>query len=114
MHSMLFLSLFCSAFAGAALSAEHAPARGPLVLRLEFAAEPGHARVRLAQVAEVVSDPEEVWSVVRDLIVAQPNDRCVTRGKIERRLAGAGLPAGSCRVTGPAVCDLAGGGGQGR
>ncbi len=92
-----------------ALDAHGAPpaeARGPLLLRLAFEARAAGGIVRLADVAQPLADPERIWSEVEEMVVAGADARFVSRGKLERRLLDAGLPARAVRLTGPALCEL--------
>ncbi len=76
-----------------------------LVLRLHFDAA-AQRIVRLEDVCTAVEDPRRVWPAVREVILASQPRKGISRGWIEHRLIGAGLPVGRLQVTGPAMCRL--------
>ena len=76
-----------------------------LLLRLRFQAA-ARPIVRLEDVCTAVADPRGAWAAVRDVILTSLPRRAITRGWIEHRLIGAGLPVGRLQVTGPAMCRL--------
>ena len=88
----------------AAQNAERAERTRVLELRLGFELKGVSRLVRLSQVATVTADPEHAWPEIRNLVVAQRAAATVTRGKILRRLAAAGLPADRVCFVGPGVC----------
>ncbi|MFQ5655479.1 MAG: hypothetical protein ACE5GW_12210 [Planctomycetota bacterium] len=90
---------------GADALAESSPA---LVVRIAFEARAPGEILRLEQIAELAGDPQGIWPAVKGLLLRSADGRSFSRGLIERRLRGAGLPARAYRLIGPAICEVKG------
>lgn len=80
----------------------------PLVLALRDSVSwpDPERRVRLEDVAEVVSDPQGVWKLLKMVVIPSHGRDWVGWNEVRHRLRGAGLPLARVQLRGPGVCEL--------